>query len=116
VADRKWGVLLANRGLPEFEVLRHQDGGVTLGLTLLRCVGWLSRDDLSTRPRHAGPGIATPGAQTFGVHHFDYAIVPFTGSWLDSRAYLAAQSFSSPLYGSADPLQSGPMPSTASLN
>ena len=41
---------------------------MTLGLTLLRCVGWLSRDDLSTRYKHAGPGLETPGAQCLGLH------------------------------------------------
>jgi hypothetical protein len=37
-------------------------GNPQIALTLLRCVGWLSRDDLSTRRGHAGPYMATPGA------------------------------------------------------
>jgi mannosylglycerate hydrolase len=45
-----------------------------LWLTLLRCVGWLSRDDLATREGHAGPAVATPGAQCPGVHRFEYAL------------------------------------------
>jgi alpha-mannosidase len=49
--------------------------GLDVALTLLRCVGWLSRDDLSTRPGSAGPTIATPEAQCPGEHTFEYAIV-----------------------------------------
>jgi mannosylglycerate hydrolase len=37
-------------------------------------VGWLSRDDLATRKGHAGPPLATPGAQCPGVHRFEYAL------------------------------------------
>jgi mannosylglycerate hydrolase len=62
------------RGLPEYEAVPSLDGGLTLALTLLRCVGWLSRDDLTTRPGHAGPEIPTPDAQCPGVHNFEYAI------------------------------------------
>ena len=59
--------MLANRGLPEVEARQSGAGGpVTLLLTLLRCVGWLSRDDLSVRRGHAGPGLPTPGAQCLG--------------------------------------------------
>jgi alpha-mannosidase len=60
-------------GLPEYEAL-EEGAGLTIGLTLLRCVGLLSRDDLTTRPGHAGPGIATPEAQCLGAHTFRYAV------------------------------------------
>ena len=74
------GLMLANQGLPEVEVI--QSGGRTeIALTLLRCVGWLSRDDLSTRKGHAGPAISTPGAQMHGKWEFDYSIIPHTGFW-----------------------------------
>ena len=36
-----------DRGLPEIAALPDQHGHITLALTLLRCVGWLSRDDLA---------------------------------------------------------------------
>jgi mannosylglycerate hydrolase len=58
------------RGLPEYEAT--EDGA--LALTLLRCVGWLSRDDLSTRRGGAGPQLPVPGAQCHGDHVFEYAV------------------------------------------
>ncbi|CAG0968476.1 hypothetical protein ANRL3_01339, partial [Anaerolineae bacterium] len=60
VSDGKTGMTLAARGLPEYQARRDSEG-TTLALTLLRCVGWLSRDDLSTRRDHAGPAMETPG-------------------------------------------------------
>ena len=64
------GLALYTTGLPEYEVT--QDGA--LALTLLRCVGWLSRGDLSTRRGHAGPELPVPGAQCEGRHRFEYAL------------------------------------------
>jgi mannosylglycerate hydrolase len=61
-------------GLPEYEATARPDGGVDLAVTLLRCVGWLSRDDLSTRPNGAGPAVETPAAQALGRHAFRYDI------------------------------------------
>ena len=54
----------------EYELL---DGYIAL--TLLRCVGWLSRADLDNRPGNAGPEVATPGGQMLGRHHFELALV-----------------------------------------
>ncbi|MFL5887919.1 MAG: alpha-mannosidase [Solirubrobacteraceae bacterium] len=64
------GVALYASGLPEYEVT--EDGA--LALTLLRCVGWLSRGDLSKRRGHAGPELPVPGAQCEGLHRFEYAL------------------------------------------
>jgi alpha-mannosidase len=50
--------------------------GQRIALSLLRCVGWLSRDDFSTRRGHAGSMYPTPGAQLQGWHSFDYALIP----------------------------------------
>ncbi len=94
VNDGSNGLLLANRGLPEYEALPGRDG-VTLCLTLLRCVGWLSRPDLSPRTGPAGPTIATPGAQCLGKHVFEYAVVPHAGGW--EKAMAEARSFARPL-------------------
>ncbi|MCH7810009.1 MAG: hypothetical protein IH863_05465, partial [Chloroflexi bacterium] len=63
LSDGERGLMIANRGLAEYEVMTEDDGTATLAVTLLRCVGWLSRDDLSMRRGHAGPGFETPGAQ-----------------------------------------------------
>jgi alpha-mannosidase len=65
---------LFTRGLAEYEALPRTDGSVDLALTLLRCVGWLSRNDLSNRFHHAGPALETPEAQCRGTHVFEYAL------------------------------------------
>jgi alpha-mannosidase len=73
--DARAGVTVFSEGLMEYEVLT--DGPPRVALTLLRCVGALSRDDLATRPGgHAGPGLATPGAQCPGRHVFRFAMEP----------------------------------------
>jgi alpha-mannosidase len=61
---------LLTKGLPEYEAAL--DG---LRLTLLRCVGTISRPKgLPTRPVDAGPDIATPEGQCRGRHVFEYAV------------------------------------------
>ena len=58
------------KGLPEYEA--GPDG---LRLTLLRCVGTISRPPgMATRPVAAGPDIATPDGQCHGTHVFEYAL------------------------------------------
>jgi alpha-mannosidase len=70
---------------------------VWLGVTLLRCVGWLSRDDLSTRYKHAGPPLPTPEAQCQGKHTFEYAVVAHSGDWLQGGVPTEAESYVTPL-------------------
>ena len=58
------------KGLPEYE-----GGADGLALTLLRCVGTISRPSgLPTRPLAAGPDIATPDGQCLGTHMLEYAL------------------------------------------
>jgi mannosylglycerate hydrolase len=79
------GAALLNRGLPEIEAVRESSGKAGLSLTLLRSVGWLSRDDFPTRNNsNAGPTIPTPDAQCIGEHRFQYAVVPFSGDWIEA--------------------------------
>ncbi len=95
LSDGQAGLAILNRGLAEYEVLR--DGGRnTIALTLLRCVGDLSRDDLHTRVGHAGPGLPTPEAQCPGVHTFEYALAPHAGNW--QSIYRDAYTFRAPVY------------------
>ncbi|MBI3979595.1 MAG: hypothetical protein HY331_15550, partial [Chloroflexi bacterium] len=67
------GLVLLTQGLPEYETWETADGTV-LALTLLRCVGLISRDDMWTRPGHAGPPLEVPAAQCIGTHRFAYAL------------------------------------------
>ena len=76
------GLAIATRGLHEYELA--PDG--TLYLTLLRGVGWLSRDDLSVRPDHAGPPYPTPEAQCLRPFEFEYALIPYSISIDAGRA------------------------------
>ena len=63
---------VAAPGLPEAQV--RSDG--TIAITLLRSVGWLSREDLRSRPGHAGPALPTPGAQCPGAIEARLALLP----------------------------------------
>jgi alpha-mannosidase len=95
ISDGKSGLMIANRGLPEVEVLKNAHGNAEIALTLLRCVGWLSRDDFSTRKGHAGPFMEAPGAQMPGQWVFEYSIIPHTGNWTNS--FRQAYAFDAPL-------------------
>jgi alpha-mannosidase len=122
VSDGNAGLLVINRGLPEYEVL-HEAGGpnrrgheyssVTVALTLLRCVGWLSRDDYPCRKGHAGPALETPGAQCPGRHIFEYAIVPHAGNW--RTVYPEAHAFNAPLRAVSTGSHAGSLPLAQSL-
>jgi alpha-mannosidase len=105
--------MLANRGLPEYEALLAEDGTITLALTLLRCVGWLSRADIRTRRGPAGPSLATPGAQMPGRWTFHYSLIPHTGGW--EEAFLEAHRLLRPLQAVRTTRGSGQAPPAASL-
>ncbi|GHF53516.1 alpha-mannosidase [Deinococcus metalli] len=91
------GLTVANRGLPEFSA--GEDG--TLRLTLLRCVGYLSRDDLLTRVGGAGPTIPTPDAQLLGPFEAEYSVIPHAGTWDDAQVWQGAHAFNAPLRAQA---------------
>ncbi len=76
-----WGLMVAAHGLHEVEVVTRESNDRALDLTLIRAVGWLSRDDLRTRGGGAGPAMETPEAQCLGPHRFSYAILPYRGPW-----------------------------------
>ena len=87
--DGAHGLTIANRGLPEYEALDTPDGG-EIAVTLMRCVGWLSRSDIHTRRGGAGPQLRTPGAQMHGRHTFEYSIIPHPGDWETGGAHVLA--------------------------
>jgi alpha-mannosidase len=89
VDDGTRGLTIANRGLPEYEALQTADG-VELAVTLMRCVGWLSRADISSRRGGAGPQLRTPGAQLPGRYTFNYSIIPHAGGWEQAEAHVAS--------------------------
>ena len=81
-------IALITRGLPEYEV-RAGTRGSELCLTMLRCVGLISRASgvISTRPLGAGPQVATPEGQCLGRHALEYAL-RFDADELDDVALL----------------------------
>ena len=89
--DDRAGATVIAKGLNEYEIVQasseqsevHEGAVVAQGfspaiaVTLIRAVGDLSRSDLATRPSgHAGPPVATPGAQCQGRHEFAIAVEP----------------------------------------
>jgi alpha-mannosidase len=63
------GMAIFTRGLHEYELTNTEHG--TLALTLLRCVGHLSR------ARECHHFLETPEAQCQGIYGFEYAIHPY---------------------------------------
>jgi 2-O-(6-phospho-alpha-D-mannosyl)-D-glycerate hydrolase len=102
--DEERGAVVFGQGLMEYEALPGEEG--RLALTLLRAVGDLSRDDLATRAGHAGPAVATPGAQCPGLHEFRFAyeprsVPPSAGElFASARAYAAPPRLAAPAGGS----------------
>ena len=97
VEDGERGLALLNKGLPEYEVTPEGE----IQLTFVRSVGWLSRNDLVARRGHAGPGLATPEAQCAGRQVFEYAIVPYEGSWRKAELFREAEEYCLPLEAGA---------------
>lgn len=95
VSDGRAGLALIAHGLHEYEVLPGSTQ--ELALTLLRSVGWLSRDDLVTRKGNAGPEMETPGAQVPGGHRFRYSLFFHAGDWQEGGVWRAAESVLLPL-------------------
>jgi mannosylglycerate hydrolase len=112
VSDGEHGVMLANRGLPEYEVLRGDDKA-EIALTLLRCVSWLSRDDMHCRQSHAGPAETTPEAQCPGRHTFRYSLIPHTGDY--RQAHALAYAFQTDLRALSTGAHPGTLPTVLSF-
>jgi 2-O-(6-phospho-alpha-D-mannosyl)-D-glycerate hydrolase len=89
---------LITRGLPEYEA-RAAGRGSELCLTMLRCVGLISRatDEIETRPISAGPQMATPEGQCLGRHVLEYALVLDADQRSDVALLRASQDYRSPL-------------------
>jgi mannosylglycerate hydrolase len=74
--DEKSSLSVFSHGLMEYEVLPK---GKIIALTLVRGVGWLTRQDLLLRVGDVGPHIFTPEAQCLGPLTFEYSIFPHGG-------------------------------------
>ncbi len=103
------GMALANKGLPEFQIIRGP-GGATIILTLLRCIGRLGRSDLSCRKGGAGPLLEIPRAQCLGKYCFRYSLIPHEKMWLSSLTHKYAHEFEVPLRAYQTDFHSGWLP------
>jgi alpha-mannosidase/mannosylglycerate hydrolase len=87
------GLAVGVDGIRDYAVLRD---GATIAVTLLRCVGWLSRGDLRERRGHAGPALETPSAQCIGPQRFRYCVIPLTADRALGAAVRGVREFLSP--------------------
>jgi alpha-mannosidase len=114
IADGKVGLMIADRGLPEVEVIELNGNiWIEIALTLIQSVGVLSRDDMSVRQGHAGPASEMHGAQVPRKWVYDYAILPQQGNW--QGVYQQAYAFETPLRAIESGLQAGELPVEASF-
>ena len=109
--DTKKGLVIFNKGLPEYEA--SPDG--TLSLTLMRCVGWISQDDLGTRKNLAGPKIPVPDAQCPGRQVFEYAVLPQARAWDTAEGYEHKNRFQAGIKIIQAPWQTGRLPAELSF-
>ncbi len=107
------GIAVINQGLPEYEVMKDEQ--CVIAQTLLRCVGWLSRDDYQARPYNAGPTIATPDAQCLGKHIFRYAVMPYQGNWRRAKVWQMAHQHNAPPRVLVTGIHGGELPKSESL-
>jgi hypothetical protein len=114
ISDRNLGLTVMNQGLLEYQGLAWP-GGTALALTLLRCVGWLSRDDLSSRDFGAGPAIATPGAQCLGTQKARYAVCYHQGGWEAAGVFRQAEAFQAGVKARSEGLHEGSLGSSHSF-
>ncbi|MEJ2011612.1 MAG: glycoside hydrolase family 38 C-terminal domain-containing protein [Anaerolineales bacterium] len=103
------GLLIASRGLREASVT----AGGEIAVTLLRCFGWLSRDDLPNRKGGAGPQLKTPQGQELGEHDFSLSLVPFDGDPV--KAIQQAHAFQTVLLGLGTGIHPGKLPLQSAL-
>lgn len=89
VDDGEHGLLLLCPGSNEYEARHDATGGVELCLTLLRSVGWLSRDGFASRRHRAGPCFPAPGAQCLGTTWTRWGIEPYDRDWQAAGVHLA---------------------------
>ncbi len=84
VSDGRRGLAVLPKGIPEAACI--DDESRTLALTLLRC----------TR-RSIGENYDEEGSQCLGRHVFEYALVPFSGTWEEAGLVAESAEYRTPL-------------------
>ncbi len=89
------GIQFYHRGLHESQMVLGEDETLA-EITLIRSVGYLSRDDFGTRGGAAGPNLPTPEAQSIRKVTFDYAFGPVDETRNVNDCYQEALEFRKP--------------------
>jgi alpha-mannosidase len=92
--------------LPEYEVYNEERTSV-IAVTLLRCVGEISKWKMRTRKDRGGWLVFAPEGQCKGRYNFKYSAIPHANSWDIAETYIEARNFAYPLF---------PLPCTPSEN
>lgn len=82
------GIVIRTYGLYEHEYLPEANG--SLALTLMRCVGTLSKDEQVRRKNNVAPSVPTPEAQMQGEYTYSFSIIPVPGN--TPQAFIQEQS------------------------
>ncbi|WP_285782144.1 glycoside hydrolase family 38 C-terminal domain-containing protein [Microbispora sp. NBRC 16548] len=79
----------------EYEIVRDEIGGdgTEMALTLVRSVGYLSRNRNPYRDEPAGPEVPTPAAQCRGPLAVRFAVLPYAGEWHEAGLPRLAEEF-----------------------
>jgi mannosylglycerate hydrolase len=97
VSNRNGTFAILNKGLPEYEAIKDENNSITFAITLIRCIGWLSRDDFHSRYIPAGPGFKTPRAQCLGNHTFELSLIMCNKqNWLDAEIHRKGKELNNP--------------------
>jgi alpha-mannosidase len=88
VSDGTAGLMIANKGLYEYEV--KDDAERTIAITLLRCVGTIYGNGIDSAEEWL-----MPEAQCQGTYSFEYSIIPHSGCW--ENAWKEACAFAAPM-------------------
>lgn len=102
MSDGKCGILVANFGLYEYEILPDRNNAIAV--TLLRAVGEMG--DWGVFP--------TPAAQLQGIHTVNYEILPFKGEEI-TKAFTRGHQFQTHLSSCQAAVSEGILPVTGSF-
>ncbi len=102
------GISLMPRGIYEYEVF--DDADRTTALTLIRAC----RIKLAVSEEKQTE-LPDPGVQCPGEHTFEYAIMPFAGTWQDANLPVAAAEYAVPVRAVMTGRGRGDLPAQASL-
>ncbi|MFG1865137.1 glycoside hydrolase family 38 N-terminal domain-containing protein [Microbispora bryophytorum] len=90
----------------EYEIVRDEvsgdeisGDGTEMALTLVRSVGYLSRNRNPYRDEPAGPEVPTPAAQCQGPLTVRFAVLPYAGEWYEAGLPRLAEEFRHDLPG-----------------